>query len=121
MRRPNVSSRSGKTNHVEGLDHERLSPVNFMDHLELDVFEDLAAWWTPQVVLKEGDGEPIRVATIEASRNFFSVLGAEPFLGRAFEPGDKLFSTESEAVIRYRLWQGALRRSSRQSSARPSI
>jgi hypothetical protein len=95
-----------ETNRVEGLDHEPLSPVNFMDYLELDVFEDLAPGGPPQVVLKEGDGEPIRAATIEASRNFFSVLRAQPFLGRAFEPGDKLFSTESEAVISYRLWQG---------------
>ena len=33
------------TNRLEGLSHERLSPVNFMDYRVMQSFEDAAAWW----------------------------------------------------------------------------
>ena len=50
-------------------------------------FEDLAAvGGVPQVLA--GGGEPTQVQVGWVSRNFFSVLGVRPALGRAFLPGD---------------------------------
>src|SRR6266540_2774076 len=71
-----------ETNDGKALAHERLSPVNFMDYRSLSqAFEDAAAWWYPQLTLTESGREPMRVAAIETSANFFSVLGMQPVLG----------------------------------------
>ena len=39
------------TDVAKGLDHDPISPVNFMDQRSLTVFEDAAAWWRPGVNL----------------------------------------------------------------------
>jgi hypothetical protein len=49
------------TNHEQGLDHEPLSPVNFMDYRELGVFDDAAGWWRPDVNLTDPGLDPVRV------------------------------------------------------------
>ncbi len=89
----------------EGLDHERLSPVNFFDYRQLEgIFEDAAAWWHPEVNLTDDAGDPIRVTTIETSANFFSVLGVQPRLGPGFEPVTALHDPSLAVVISDRLW-----------------
>ena len=42
------------------------------------------------------------------SGNFFSVLGAEPMLGRAISPSDDAVGRDPVAVISYRYWQQVL-------------
>ena len=94
-----------ENNFAEGDSRERVSPVNFVDYRQLDVFDDLAAWWYPTMNLTDKDNEPIRVNAIEVTTNFFSVLGVPPVRGRTFEVGDALFGLELEVVISHRLWQ----------------
>lgn len=90
---------------TEGLDHERLSPVNFIDYRGLEgTFEDAAAWWHPEVNLTDDAGDPIRVTTIETSANLFSVLGVQPRLGPGFEPVTALHDPSLAVVISDRLW-----------------
>lgn len=94
-----------EANDGAGLGHERLSPVNFMDYRGLSqAFDDAAAWWYPQLTLTEPGHDPLRVNAIEASGNFFSVLGAQPALGAGF-PREPLFSRDAIAVISHRLWR----------------
>jgi putative ABC transport system permease protein len=94
-----------ETNDGKGLAHERLSPVNFMDYRGLSqAFEDAAAWWYPQLTLTETGHEPLRVNAIEASANFFSVLGVQPALGAGF-PRTPFYSRDGIAVISHRLWR----------------
>lgn len=94
-----------ETNGEKGLEHEPISPVNFLDYRQLNhVFEDAAAWWRPDVNLSDESHEPIRVNTIEVSSNFFTVLGVQPAIGRGF-PGQALHASASEIVIGHRLWQ----------------
>jgi putative ABC transport system permease protein len=94
-----------ETNDGKGLAHERLSPVNFMDYRALtQVFEDAAAWWYPQLTLTETGHEPLRVNAIEASANFFAVLGVQPLVGQGFPTGP-FFARENIAVISHRLWR----------------
>jgi predicted permease len=94
------------TQREQGLTHERVSPVNLMDYRELDSsFEDVAAWWVPELNLADDAGEPIRVASVETSENLFDVLGVQPMLGRSFPRDETLFGSDLEAVISHRLWQ----------------
>ena len=96
-----------EVNHAKNLEHESLSPVNFVDYRGLtSVFEDAAGWWVPQVVLTDGVRDPMRVPTVETSRNLFRVLGAAPQIGPSFT-GDTGLAVNGnlEAVISDRLWR----------------
>lgn len=93
------------TNHEDGLSHEPMSPVNFMDYSRLDVFEGAAAWWRPDVNLTEAGADPVRVRTIETGGNLFKVLGVAPQIGPGFPEDGPLFSTDRIAVISDRLWR----------------
>lgn len=52
-----------------------------------------------------GAGEPETASVIRAQANFFSVLGVEPFLGRAFVPGEDRPGKDRVAVLSYGFWQ----------------
>ena len=94
-----------ETNDTKGLSHERLSPVNFMDYRALSqVFDDAAAWWYPQLNLTEPGRDPMRVNAVEASANFFTVIGVQPLIGAGFVPAP-LFSRENVVVVSHRLWR----------------
>ncbi|HKN69097.1 MAG TPA: ABC transporter permease [Gemmatimonadaceae bacterium] len=97
-----------EVNHAKNLEHEPLSPVNFVDYRGLtSVFEDAAGWWVPQVVLTDGANDPMRVATVETSRNLFRVLGVAPQIGPSFTADTGLaVNGNLEAVISDRLWRG---------------
>jgi len=93
------------TNYEQGLSHEPISPVNFMDYRSLDVFEDAAAWWRPDVNLTGIGLDPVRVAAIETGANLFAVLGVRPQVGPGFPDDGPMFSTDLIAVISDRLWR----------------
>jgi predicted permease len=94
-----------ETNDAKSLSHERISPVNFGDYRNLSqVFDDAAAWWYPQLSLTETGHDPLRVDAVEASGNFFKVIGVGPVLGSGFPP-EPLYSRETIAVISHRLWR----------------
>ena len=94
-----------ETNDTKGLAHERLSPVNFVDYRALShVVEDAAGWWYPQVNLTEPGRDPMRVSAVEASGNFFKVIGVQPIIGSGFPP-DRFDARDHLAVISHRLWR----------------
>jgi predicted permease len=93
------------TNHEQGLSHEPLSPVNFLDYRDLDVFEDAAAWWRPDVNLTDPGLDPVRVTTVETGANLFQVLGVGPQAGPGFPDAGPMFSTDLIAMISDRLWR----------------
>ena len=93
------------TNTEKGLRHDPISPVTFMDYKALPVFADAAAWWRPDVNLVDPGLDPVRVKTIEASGNLFSVLGVGTQAGPGFPDGGPFFSSELVAVISDRLWR----------------
>src|SRR4026207_1118345 len=70
----------------------RASPANFFDWKNQNtVFADVAAFGRSSLTLT-GDGEPEQLVGARASSGYFSVVGIEPFIGRAFtaeeyEPG----------------------------------
>jgi predicted permease len=93
------------TNHEKGLRHELISPVNFTDYRALQVFEDAAAWWRPEVNLADPGLDPVRVKTIETSANLFALLGVAPRLGPGFPRTASLYSNHLVCVISDRLWR----------------
>ncbi len=95
-----------ETNPSKSLDHEPISPVNFLDYRNLShTFSDATAWWSPDFTLTDDNNEPIHVNAIETLSNFFSVLGIEPALGRAFSTKTLFVPGAAEIVISHRLWE----------------
>ena len=94
------------TNAEQGLAHDPISPVNFMDYRALPVFKDAAGWWRPGINLVDPNTDPMRVNTIEVSGNLFEVLGVKPQVGAGFPAGGPFFVTnELICVISDRLWR----------------
>lgn len=52
-----------------------------------------------------GNREAFRVKVAETSANFFSLLGANPVVGRSFAPDEEILGHNAVAVISYGLWQ----------------
>jgi putative ABC transport system permease protein len=52
-----------------------------------------------------GVGEPVRLDATLVSANFFTVLGAQPVLGRTFSTGQDIAGQDAFVVLSYGLWQ----------------
>jgi putative ABC transport system permease protein len=78
---------------------------NFSDWKEQNqVFSDMAAFFDRNVNLTS-DGEPEEVPSQLATTNLFSVLGANPIVGRTFVAEDVADEQARVVVISYGLWQ----------------
>jgi predicted permease len=104
-RAPDALVKFWDTNAEKGLTHDPISPVTFMDYKALPVFADAAAWWRPDVNLLDPGLDPVKVRTIEASGNLFSVLGVNAQLGEGFPKDGPFFGSPPIAVISDRLWR----------------
>jgi len=85
-----------------------VAPANYLDWKEQNrVFEDVAA--TQGFFFEDlnltGAGEPERISGLDVTANFFSVLGAKPFIGRTFTPEDGRPDADGVVVISYGLWR----------------
>lgn len=95
-----------ETNQAKEIARERPSPVTFHDFREQnESFAGLTGWWHPDLNLTTDEGEPERVAAINATDDFFDVLGTNPILGRGFLPGEDERGKPQIAVIGYAAWQ----------------
>jgi predicted permease len=63
----------------------------------------LYSW--PQGFNVSGAGEPVQAAVVKTQANFFSLLGVEPLLGRAFLKGEDQAGKNRVAVLSYGFWQ----------------
>ena len=82
-----------------------LSAPDFMSVGTLDgVFSGVTAYY-PTEVTWTGDGEPRTLSAAVVARDFFSTLGVEPALGRAFDSGEHVAGRETVAVLSHALWQ----------------
>ena len=81
-----------------------LSYPDYQDYQRSRAFEGLAAYSGGGGILT-GRGEPQRIFAPAASANFFSVLGVEPLLGRAFREGEDKPGAERVTVLTYGAWR----------------
>lgn len=94
------------TNLQQGLSHEPISPVNFMDYRGLQSFADAAGWWRPDVNVVDPGMDPVRVKAIETGANLFKLLGVRPQLGQGFPDDGPMFDRGNlTAVVSDRLWR----------------
>jgi putative ABC transport system permease protein len=78
---------------------------NFSDWKEQNqVFTDMAVFFDRAINLTS-DGEPEEVPVQFATTNLFSVLGANPVVGRTFQPDEGGAGQPGLAIISYALWQ----------------
>lgn len=83
-----------------------VSPANFLDWQKLSTsFEDMAAVWDLRANLSGNDGEPEEVKVQCVSYPFFSALGVQPMIGRAFLPEEDRAGGNLVVIISHQLWQ----------------
>ena len=86
-----------------GFDRLPASAADFLDYLARNrSFEYFASMRTEQVNLT-GRGEPERIGAVRVSAEFFDVLGVQPVVGRAFQPGDE--AGGRVVMIAHSLWR----------------
>ncbi len=92
-------------NYVRGRDRNVVSPANFLDWQNQNhVFEEMAAIISFRINLT-GAGEPVELPCQIVSRDFFSVLGVQPIIGRAFTEEECRPESNYAAILSHRLWQ----------------
>ena len=95
----------------EGL-HQR-HPIAAGDFLDLrrlaTAFSGMAGWRpAPVVVTGAGTAEPEAIQAIEATANFFDVLGVQAVLGRTFLDGEDAAGRDAVVVFSRRVWRTRL-------------
>jgi putative ABC transport system permease protein len=94
-----------ENNLTSDIEREPASFPNFSDwRNQNESFEDMAAFtiWLP---ILTNIGEPERIPGGLVSASLFSVLRAEPMLGRTFSPEEDRPGKNRVVVLSYRLWQ----------------
>jgi putative ABC transport system permease protein len=94
------------SNPSSGINESNISFLDFTDwSQQKDLFESTAAYWTASANLGADGAEPERVARAGVTTGFFSVLGVQPFLGRAFLPEDDKPGTITAAILSHGVWK----------------
>ncbi len=87
---------------------EKYTSSSYLDYLDLRdrnrSFNDLAAYSIPQVALNTGE-KPVPTWGVEATGNYFDVLGIHPYLGRFFHASDEHGPNSAPyMVLSYSYW-----------------
>ncbi len=82
-----------------------VSPANFLDwRSQNHVFEGMSAYGFGQYTLT-GTGHPEALTTCAVTYGLFSILRAQPLLGRVFLPGEDYPGHDHEVVLSYGMWR----------------
>ena len=93
-------------NPAAGITESNISFPDFTDwSQQTDLFASTAAYWTASANLGADGAEPERVPRAGVTTKFFSVLGVQPFLGRAFLPEEDKPEAITTAIISHGLWK----------------
>ena len=76
--------------------------IDFRDQARL--FRGIGAFTNLGADLSDGDAAAERVTGARTSANTFSLLGAQPLLGRDFTPADEQAGAEAVVLLSYGLW-----------------
>ena len=98
-------------NPAAGITDSNISYLDFTDwSQQTDLFASTAAYWTGNADLSGDGAEPEAVPRAGVTTGFFSVLGVQPVLGRAFVPEDDKPASfnggrGTVAIISHGLWK----------------
>ncbi|HEX3599404.1 MAG TPA: ABC transporter permease, partial [Lacipirellulaceae bacterium] len=98
-------------NPAAGITDSNISYLDFTDwSQQTDLFASTAAYWTGNADLSGDGAEPVAVPRAGVTTGFFSVLGVQPFLGRAIVPEDDKPASfnggrGTVAIISHGLWK----------------
>src|SRR4051812_48105443 len=98
-------------NPAAGITDSNISYLDFVDwSQQTDIFASTAAYWTGNADLSGDGAEPEALPRAGVTTGFFSVLGVQPVLGRAFVPGDEKPASfnggrGTVAIISHGLWK----------------
>ena len=93
-------------NPAAGITESNISFLDFTDwSQQTDLFASTAAYWTGNANFGADGAEPERVPRAGVTTGFFSVLGVQPVLGRAFVPEDDKGWPQTVAIISHGLWK----------------
>jgi putative ABC transport system permease protein len=93
-------------NPVAGISESNVSFLDFTDwSQQTGLFASTAAYWTGEAHLGADEAEPERVPRAGVTTGFFSVLGIQPALGRAFVPEDDKGWPQTVAIVSHGLWK----------------
>src|SRR6186997_2515407 len=93
-------------NPAAGITDSNISYLDFTDwSRQSDLFASTAAYWTGNADLSGDGAEPEAVPRAGVTTGFFSVLGVQPVLGRAFVPEDDKGWPQTVAIISHGLWK----------------
>jgi putative ABC transport system permease protein len=82
-----------------------LANANFDDFSSQNrTFASLAGYQFGQASVS-GGSEPVRMNIASVSSGFFSAIGSEPFLGRAFAPEEQRLHGSPAVIVSYSYWQ----------------
>jgi putative ABC transport system permease protein len=82
-----------------------VSPANFLDwRAQNHTFEEMAAYGFGRYTIT-GSGNPETIRMVAATAGLFSILHAQPLLGRGFLSGEYEPGHEHEVVLSYGLWR----------------
>ncbi len=90
---------------VPGYGRWRATPANFLDWKKQNTsFEEMAAFGASTLTLT-GVGEPEQLLGTRVSAGYFSVVGVEPMLGRAFLPEEYEPGKDQAVILGQSFWQ----------------
>jgi predicted permease len=87
-----------------GMTEIPLSEPEFLEYRQSQSFAHMAGFSLGTLTLT-GTGDPLRLVASWDTSEFFSVLGAEPFVGRVFSPQDQQTGHTQVVVLSYKVWQ----------------
>lgn len=70
-----------------------------------NTFSDMTLFWWPHDMNLSGRRQADNVRVVPTEANFFSLLGVNPFLGRAWAPGEDQPGKDDVVILGYALWQ----------------
>jgi len=92
-------------NPASGISDSNVSFPDYLDWLKLDAFSHLAHFYTASATFSAPNSEPERVPRAGVNSSFFSVLGVQPAIGRAFLAEEDQPKKEVVVILSEGLWK----------------
>jgi len=89
----------------QNIDMNAVAPATYLDwKKEAQSFDQISAYAWNEISLT-GDGVPQKVQAFNVTANFFSLLGIQPQIGRAFLPEEEIPGHNQEVILGHALWE----------------